>query len=212
MRARAGREYGRVLRVKRKDGDLDTVLAALASAATLDAMLPLAAHPSAKVRRAVATAISGSADPRAVAALVALSADVDTNVRDWATFELGSASEPGDPVFVDTEAVREALVARLEDPFDEVRAEAILGLAMRRDRRAGGAIARELTAAGFGPRAAERFGALVVSAARWAADPALVDALQALRDDGALLETFPPDAREDLDAALDACRGARRSR
>jgi HEAT repeat protein len=212
MRARVGREYGRGLRAKREDGDLDTVLAALAASATLDATLPLAAHPSAKVRRAMATALSGSADPRAVAALIALSADVDANVRDWATFELGSAEEPGAPVFVDTDAVRQALFARLEDPFDEVRAEAILGLAMRKDRRAVVAIARELTAARFGARAAERFGALVVAAARWAADLALAEALQALRDDRALMETFPPDVREDLDAALDACRGARRPR
>ncbi|WP_344618797.1 HEAT repeat domain-containing protein [Dactylosporangium salmoneum] len=102
--------------------------------AALPLLLPLARHHDATVRRAVAQALPsvlGDADPgETVHALVRLSGDADEDVRDWACFALGTQlSEVDGPV------VRDALAARLDDPHDDTRCEALLGLARRRDAR-----------------------------------------------------------------------------
>lgn len=76
-------------------------------------------------------------------------------MRDWATFGLGQQCD------LDTHEIREALVARLNDPDDDTRDEAIMGLARRKDARAIPAIERELRASEFGSlvlEAAELFG------------------------------------------------------
>ena len=65
----------------------------------------------------------GHDDDRAVAALIALSADWDGDVRDWATFSLAVQIDR------DTPEVREALAARLSDDHGDTRSEAIRGLA-----------------------------------------------------------------------------------
>ena len=77
-------------------------------------------------------------DARAIAALIELSSDPDYDVRNWATFGLGSQID------TDTPAIREALWARLEEPEDEVRGEAWVGLARRGDVRVAAALLREL--------------------------------------------------------------------
>lgn len=69
-------------------------------------------------------------DERAVGTLLRLMADEDADVRDWATFGLGSMNE------VDSSEIREALVNRLDDPNATVAAEALVGLARRGDQRA----------------------------------------------------------------------------
>jgi HEAT repeat protein len=103
--------------------------------AALPLLLPLARHPDAGVRRAVAQAlpsVMGDAFPGdTVRALVTLSADADDDVRDWACFALGTQLSE-----VDEPEVRNALAARLDDPHDDTRCEALLGLARRRDTRA----------------------------------------------------------------------------
>lgn len=58
--------------------------------------------------------------------------------RAWATFALGAVSEE------DSSAFRDALAANLTDADDEVRGEAIAGLAKRRDGRAVQPILSEL--------------------------------------------------------------------
>jgi hypothetical protein len=102
--------------------------------AALPLLLPLARHPDAAVRRAVAQALPsvlGEAIPDdTVHALLRLSADTDDDVRDWACFALGTQLSE-----VDAPAVRDALAARLDDPHDDTRCEALLGLARRRDDR-----------------------------------------------------------------------------
>ena len=61
-------------------------------------------------------------------------------VRDWATFALGTLAE------ADAEELRDALAARLDDPDEDTRLEAVHGLAVRGDPRAEAA-ARDLLAA-----------------------------------------------------------------
>ena len=98
---------------------------------------PLATHADAGVRKAVVHGLLQRADD-AIPELIALSRDANDEVRNWATFGLGSQTE------VDTPELRDALVERLDDPHDETRAEAALGLACRKDARAIPVIVREL--------------------------------------------------------------------
>jgi methionyl-tRNA formyltransferase len=93
-------------------------------------LLRLRRHPDAGVRDGVVSALAGRANPLATGALIELSSDPDPAIRDWATFALGALAPHDSP------ALREALVARLEDPEPEARIEAVHGLALRGDARA----------------------------------------------------------------------------
>lgn len=95
----------------------------------VEAVLPFAKHPDSDVRYAVVHSISGHVDQRAIHALIQLSSDPDRDVRNWATYGLGSQIE------TDTTAVREALLARLEEDDVEIRGEGLVGLARRGDAR-----------------------------------------------------------------------------
>ena len=96
----------------------------------LDTLLGLATHADARVREAAAIALAGREAPAAVDALIRLSRDDAGEVRDWATFAIGTLASR------DTAELREALAARLEDPDPETRLEAVHGLALRGDVRA----------------------------------------------------------------------------
>lgn len=88
----------------------------------------LAHHPSSDVRHAVAYALPMHDDYREMTStLIGLMKDGDSDVRDWATFGLGSLLE------TDTVEVRDALRARLTDVDDDARGEALVGLACRGD-------------------------------------------------------------------------------
>jgi hypothetical protein len=99
----------------------------------LPAVLRRATHRSAQVRESVAVAIPQVAGDvpgaDAVEALIQLSADPDLDVRDWATFGLGTQFED------DTQAIRDALAARLADGEGDTPDEALVGLARRHDPR-----------------------------------------------------------------------------
>jgi len=84
-------------------------------------------HRNAEVRHALALGLVGESQPGSIHTLIELSRDPDDSVRDWATFALGASTE------IDSEEIRTALRARLNDSFDEARAEAIWGLAIRND-------------------------------------------------------------------------------
>lgn len=56
-------------------------------------LVELARHPSAGVRYGVSYGLAGQDGPSAVAALLLLSKDEDRDVRDWATFALGSQTD-----------------------------------------------------------------------------------------------------------------------
>jgi HEAT repeat protein len=86
-------------------------------------------HPDEDVRYSVAVGLTGDPDDTVAATLIELSADEDSDVRDWATFRLGMM-EAGPP------EVLGALVGRLADEDEDTRAEAIVGLSRRKDQRA----------------------------------------------------------------------------
>jgi HEAT repeat protein len=123
-------------------------------------------HPSEDVRYGVVHGLSGQRDDLAIATLIELSADEDSDVRDWATFELGTILDD-----VDTPQIREALFARLGDPDDDTRGEALASLARRKDERVLVPLTRELE------EAADDAGPLVFEAAEKLGDPRLCPVL-----------------------------------
>ena len=106
-------------------------------------------------RFAVAVALpSFELDDQGLEALRRLTADADSDVRDWATFGLAASDA------TDASTVR-ALAARTDDADDDTRAEAIFGLARRRDPRARALIQDELARPSHGvliERALEELG------------------------------------------------------
>jgi len=133
----------------------------------VSALLPIKSHPDPTVRFGVVLGLSPHSTPSAIEGLIQLSMDPDDDVRDWATFGLGSMTD------VDTPAVRQALVARLEDGNDEIRGEALTGLAQRRDQRVLEPLRRELTG--------RPVGVLAIDAAGSLGDPSLLPLLLRLR-------------------------------
>lgn len=168
-----------------------TALGHLADPQGLTAVLNHAAHPDDEVRFAVAAALPAVAgDPpaaAAVAALILLSADRDPEIRDWATFGLGSQLE------VDSAPLRQALAARLDDPDGDTAGEALLGLALRHDR-----VALPIVLS----RLADNPGNLIVEAAAALGSPAALPALRKLKADGWQEDEPRPSV---LDDAISAC-------
>jgi hypothetical protein len=113
---------------------LSSVARALGNCADVRAvpvLCRLAAHPDADIRFAVTGALPfvmyDDATGLAVDTLLELAGDSEHDIREWALFGVGSMGH------VDSRAIREALRMGLEDPCEEVRVEAIHGLARRRD-------------------------------------------------------------------------------
>ena len=146
----------------------------------------LAAHPSADVRSSVAFALVCREEPISRATLVILTSDVDDDVRNWATFGLAIVPE------IDSPEIRAALAARINDPFFEVRQEAMVGLAARKDSRAIPLILHEL--------AQDEVLVLALDAAAELPDPRFVPHLERL------LATHPDD--EELRHTVERCRRA----
>jgi HEAT repeat protein len=107
----------------------------------IEALLHLKRHPDADVRYAVVHALSGHEDKRAIEGLIELSSDEDEDVRNWATFDIGSRID------TDTAEIRNALFLRLEEAEAEIRGEALVGLARRNDTRVITPLLRELESA-----------------------------------------------------------------
>jgi len=91
-------------------------------------------HPNADVRLAIAMAVPNGVEgdspcrDAVIEALITLSRDDSSDVRDWACFGLGQkeASSP---------AAKDALAARIADSDDDTRCEALLALAKTGDPR-----------------------------------------------------------------------------
>jgi len=102
----------------------------LEDARAIEVLVSQQSHQNADVRFAVATALGHFAkDPLAASALIQLAGDPDDDVRDWATFALGEFSG------LDSRELREILLRNFSDPSDDVRYEAMVGLAKRKDSR-----------------------------------------------------------------------------
>ena len=165
------------LSVEESSAPLASIVAALGHVGNADCLghiFPLAEYHSAEVRLAVAFAIATVSPqplvPEARVALLRLCRDTDPEVRDWATFGLGTLSDADGP------DIRAALLARAEDANREARAEALFGLAVRRDPRAVPHLIRALQS----PFVV----GLEVDAAAASADPRLLPALWALKQAG----------------------------
>jgi len=89
-----------------------------------------AGHPNSEIRYAVACALGNfTNDQQSVEVLLRLTEDADEDIRDWATFGLGSLGD------LDSTEIRNALARRLSDTNREVREEAMAGLGKRQDQR-----------------------------------------------------------------------------
>ena len=99
------------------------------AAAAVEPLAKLRRHSDASVRLAIVHGLLCEESPLALQTLIELSADEDRDVRNWATFGLGSQSD------ADSESIREALLARVSESDDEISGEAIVGLAKRGDAR-----------------------------------------------------------------------------
>jgi len=150
----------------------------------------LATHASEDVRCALAYALGGRNDAVSIGALIELCGDVDVDTRNWATFALGSLSDEDSP------AIRDALAARLSDADDEVRGEAILGLAKRVDERVVQPLHRELSG--------REVGTLAIEAAEAMPRSEFIPHLEAL------YAANPGD--QAIDQALNRCREVARRR
>lgn len=140
-------------------------------------------HPNSSVRHGVVFALLGYEEELAINTLIELSTDEDDEVRNWATFGLGSQIE------TDTPAIREALYQRflnenVENNY-EIYGEALVGLAKRKDSRILTRLVEELSS--------DYVGILALEAAAEMADsrlyPALIKLQQWWTGNSNLLET-----------------------
>lgn len=183
-------------RLLEQDDDADVLQAAAVAIGHLHdprgipALTGHKAHPDADVRQGVVFGLLTQEDEEAIRALIDLSEDEDGDVRNWATFGLGQMIE------LDTPEIREALWRRIDDPVDDARGEALLGLAKRHDPRTLEPLLRELEtlrSEGYKP------GLLLTEAAEELADPRLCPVLLTFRE--------PDDDNGGLANAIAACCG-----
>ncbi|MEO9177246.1 MAG: HEAT repeat domain-containing protein [Gaiellales bacterium] len=180
----------------------------------LPVLLPPASHPDSAVRLDATHALYSCAGTPAAAvaveALILLSDDPDDDVRDWATFGLGTQIESTDDRIVP------ALAARLHDTYLDVREEAALGLARRGDARAFEPVrvlleadevsAQTVEAAGY--LADERLLRPLVELGEWWEDESDVLRLAIARCDPVARERFDDRVRELVELIQDGLSGA----
>ena len=151
---------------------IGTALSHLKSEKAVPALAALKNHGDADVRYSVVCGLLCQDNEQAIQALIKLSSDEDWDVRNWATFGLGTM------VDIDTEAIRDALFQRLlheaAGEGDEIYGEALVGLAERKDPRLIPPLLQELSS--------NPVGRLAVEAASIVGDPRLYSALIRLRD------------------------------
>ena len=142
-------------------------------------------RPEPDVREAVAFALSSKyEDALTIEMLINLSMDEVRDVRDWAVFSFMYKN-------ADTPPIREALWRRVQDEDFEIRAEAILGLARRKDPQIVDVLIRELSQE-------EDLWWDLVEAAEELADPRLCPILETLKNKWS--------DEPSIDSALEACK------
>ena len=164
-----------------------------ASPRAIEPLLLYVSHSSADLRYAAVHGLMPHDTPAVVDALAILSRDSDRDVRDWATFALGSQLES------DSATLRAALHERVNDTDPEVRGEALRGLARRRDTSIAGAVQRELEG--------EFHGDWAVEAAALLGDARFLPALRALS--ARLSDKDAVYFRGSVQDAIAACEGRR---
>ncbi|MFD1604030.1 hypothetical protein ACFSJW_09015 [Flavobacterium artemisiae] len=95
----------------------------------IDLICSFKKNKNSKIRSSLAFALLTKEEPNAIDTLIELSKDQDYEIRDWATFGLGTQIE------TDNEDIRNALWKRINDKYETPRFEAIFGLAKRKDKR-----------------------------------------------------------------------------
>jgi hypothetical protein len=96
-------------------------------------------HQDRDIRFSVACSLgSFPNDPLSVTTLLHLMKDDDADVRDWATFGVGVLGDADSP------EIRETISSALNDSDEDVREEALVGLAKRHDMRALSSLLRSL--------------------------------------------------------------------
>ncbi len=153
-------------------------------------LVRLASHPSSDMRWHVAVALALYPEPPAIDALLRLARDGDDDVRDWATFGLGSMQG------ADTPEIRELLWTNLSDADPDVRGEAVIGLAARNDPRAVDYLLTHLD---------DKCRMLDLNAAAKFASPRLLPALQALLTGTAGDGEVDPQWLDALREAVETC-------
>jgi HEAT repeat protein len=126
-------------------------------------------HRNEDVRYSVVKGLLRHREELAIRTLIALSSDTDVDVRNWATFGLGSMIE------TDTAEIREALWSRITESDHEIRGEALVGLARRKDIRVLDPLIYEVTS--------DNVSLLALEAAEEFGDPRLGPALLQLKMD-----------------------------
>ena len=113
-------------------------------------------HSDQDVRFCVACALgSFPNDPVSISALIPLTRDADSDVRDWAIFGLGVQGDADSP------EIREVLLQGISDPDEDVREEATVGLGKRQDPRLLPALRNMLDAPELKVRVAEAASAML---------------------------------------------------
>jgi hypothetical protein len=114
-------------------------LGTLKASGRVEVLLRFQHHSDPWVRYAVTSSLGSCPEESAIKALIELSRDEDFEVRNWATFGLGSLTD------ADSEEIRRALAERLTESDEEIRGEALVGLVERHDQRAIVPLLRELS-------------------------------------------------------------------
>ena len=182
-----------VFEAERDEDTLEAVLNAFYHLDDLRAVklvAPLKDHPNSDIRYAVVAALSKHEDDLAIETLIPLTADPDEEVRDWATFGLGSLIDS------DTPAIRQALLRRLTDDHEETRGEAIAGLARRHDEQGIKVLIEEF-------RSHDAAYPLIIQAAEESGDPRLYPVLLEYRQRVSIEEDW---INLMLDDAIVACK------
>lgn len=164
------------------------------TAKAIPTMVAYAKHFSKDIRYAVAFALGGNDDEASIAALLSLAGDIDDDVRDWAIFGLGSLCT------ADTPEVRECLWCNTRDENEDVRGEALAGLACRHDERTIPLLMQALVG--------DEVRVYALEAAETMADPHLYSPLKALWDEYASSRDCNQYWFSVLDSALQACAPA----
>jgi HEAT repeat protein len=132
----------------------------------IEALLSFVDHPSDDIRYAVVHALMPHDTPQVIEALAKLSRDCDRDIRNWATFTLGTLCESRSP------ALCAALWERVVDVDPATRGEALTGLARRGESSIAPFVVRELEGQFHGDWAVEAAGLL--------GDPQFLPALKRL--------------------------------